>query len=88
MDALKAEIAQKRKAVDTNTNGRPQKYMRKGDLERLKEEEERKAREEKEVKEREERQRKEREAEENRPDKVCTFTFHARIQPSSLTNGG
>ncbi|KAH9995728.1 Prp18 domain-containing protein [Russula vinacea] len=45
MDALKAEIASKRKALD-NVPPRPNKYMRRGDIERLKEEEERKAREE------------------------------------------
>ncbi|EIM90854.1 Prp18-domain-containing protein [Stereum hirsutum FP-91666 SS1] len=45
MDALKAEIASKRKALD-EVPVRPNKYMRRGDLERLnKEEEERKARE-------------------------------------------
>ncbi|KAI0259851.1 Prp18-domain-containing protein [Gloeopeniophorella convolvens] len=45
MNALKAEIASKRKALD-NGHTRPQKYMRRGEIERLKEEEERKAREE------------------------------------------
>lgn len=45
MDALKAEIASKRKALD-NAPSRPNKYMRRGDIERMKEEEERKAREE------------------------------------------
>ncbi|KAH9057874.1 Prp18 domain-containing protein [Lactarius vividus] len=45
MDALKAEIASKRKARD-NGPSRPNKYMRRGDIERMKEEEERKAREE------------------------------------------
>ncbi|KAI9451064.1 Prp18 domain-containing protein [Lactarius psammicola] len=45
MDALKAEIASKRKARD-NGPPRPNKYMRRGDIERMKEEEERKAREE------------------------------------------
>lgn len=49
MDALKAEISIKRKAIqeDPVLNGRPTKYMRRGELERLKEEQERKAREEK-----------------------------------------
>jgi hypothetical protein len=50
MDALKAEIAAKRKVLDedpTLSSGRPNKYMRRGDLERLKEEQERKALEEK-----------------------------------------
>ena len=45
MDALKAEIASKRKALE-NVPPRPTKYMRRGDIERMKEEEERKAREE------------------------------------------
>jgi pre-mRNA-splicing factor 18 len=45
MDALKAEIASKRKAFD-NGPSRPNKYMRRGDIERMKEEEGRKAREE------------------------------------------
>lgn len=52
MDALKAEIATKRKALE-QVPARPSKYIRRGDLERLKEEEERKAREEKEAAERE-----------------------------------
>jgi hypothetical protein len=45
MDALKAEIASKRKAFE-NAPQRPNKYMRRGDIEKMKEEEERKAREE------------------------------------------
>jgi pre-mRNA-splicing factor 18 len=48
MDFLKSEIASKRKTLDTTTDARPAKYMRKGDVARLKEEEERKAREDKE----------------------------------------
>jgi pre-mRNA-splicing factor 18 len=48
MDALKAEIALKRKVVQSEAEIRPSKYMRRGELERLKEEEERQAREEKE----------------------------------------
>jgi pre-mRNA-splicing factor 18 len=44
MEALKAEIASKRKAMDGIQP--PKKYMRRGDIERMKEEEERKAREE------------------------------------------
>ncbi|KAF8433372.1 Prp18 domain-containing protein [Boletus edulis BED1] len=39
MDALKAEIALKRKSVETNLSSRPTKYMRRGDIERLKQEE-------------------------------------------------
>lgn len=45
MDALKAEIATKRKAIQDDVQG-PSKYMRRGDLERLKAEKEQKAREE------------------------------------------
>ena len=44
MDALKAAIQTKRKALDEMPS-KPSKYMRRGDIERLKEEEERKARE-------------------------------------------
>ena len=66
MDALKAEIALKRKTLDVPVpdGARPNKYMRRGDLERLKEEQERK--------EKEEREEKEREREEHLEDKVCT----------------
>ncbi|TFK50069.1 Prp18-domain-containing protein [Heliocybe sulcata] len=49
MDALKAEIASKRKALgDPALAARPNKYVRRGDLERLKEEKEKQEREEKE----------------------------------------
>jgi len=44
MDALKAEIATKRKAIQDDAQG-PLKYARRGDLERLKAEKEQKARE-------------------------------------------
>jgi pre-mRNA-splicing factor 18 len=55
MDALKAEIAAKRKNLeDPGVAARPTKYMRRGDLERLKEEEERKVQEETRKKEEEE----------------------------------
>jgi septal ring factor EnvC (AmiA/AmiB activator) len=55
MDALKAEIASKRKALqdDPVTSPRQTKYMRRGDIEKLKEERELKEREEKEHKEKE-----------------------------------
>jgi len=48
MDALKAEIVAKRKAIQHDPNGvdRPTKYMRRGDVERLREEQELKNREE------------------------------------------
>jgi pre-mRNA-splicing factor 18 len=50
MDFLKAEIATKRKILDDDpANGnRPNKYMRRGEVEKLKEEQERKEREAKE----------------------------------------
>lgn len=59
MDALKAEIATKRKTLQELPAERSTKYMRRGDIERLKEEQERKAREEKETREREERDERE-----------------------------
>lgn len=40
MDFLKSEIANKRKALDDDVP-RPNKYMRRGDVERLREEQER-----------------------------------------------
>ncbi|KIL67479.1 hypothetical protein M378DRAFT_257942 [Amanita muscaria Koide BX008] len=47
MDALKAVIADKRKAAEDDTpTGRQTKYMRRGDMERMKEEQEAKTREE------------------------------------------
>lgn len=60
MEFLKAEIAQKRKALQEETSNapRPNKYMRRGELEKLKEEQERKEREAKE-REREEAKTKE-----------------------------
>lgn len=45
MDALKAELALKRKALkDDPVTARPTKYMRRGDVERLKEEQEQQVR--------------------------------------------
>ncbi|KAH9925540.1 Prp18 domain-containing protein [Fomitopsis serialis] len=72
MDALKAEIAVKRKALqeDPVLAQRPTKYMRRGDLERLKEERARKEREEKEA-----REKKEPEEEERRRSKVTAVLF-------------
>ncbi|KAG9037889.1 mRNA splicing protein prp18 [Tulasnella sp. JGI-2019a] len=55
MDFLKAEIAGKRKALDDSTS-RPNKYMRKGDIEKMKEEELRKQREEERARKEEQRQ--------------------------------
>ncbi|KAI0084101.1 pre-mRNA splicing factor [Irpex rosettiformis] len=56
MDALKAELALKRKTLDILPveDARPAKYMRRGDIERLKEEQERMVREENLAREREE----------------------------------
>jgi len=56
MDALKAEFALKRKAVEGDRSFRPTKYVRRGEMERIKEEEERKAREEKVAREETQRQ--------------------------------
>jgi len=52
MDSLKALVAEKRKALQDDS-ARPKKYMRKGDLERVREEQEAKAREEKRIAEEE-----------------------------------
>lgn len=51
MDALKAEIASKRKIVEESSLARPTKYMRRGELERLREEQEQNARDGKKVEE-------------------------------------
>jgi len=40
MDALKAELAKKRKAAEEAAGNRPTKYMKRGDIERMKLEEE------------------------------------------------
>jgi pre-mRNA-splicing factor 18 len=48
MDALKAEIALKRKPTETDLTSRPTKYMRRGDIERIKQEEEQRAKEKRE----------------------------------------
>jgi pre-mRNA-splicing factor 18 len=50
MDGLFAEIAKKRKEVESlSSDTRPNKYMRKGDLQRMQEQQEQRAREEKEA---------------------------------------
>ncbi|KAE9403653.1 Prp18-domain-containing protein [Gymnopus androsaceus JB14] len=60
MNGLLAEVAAKRKAItDDKLNTRPTKYMRRGEIERLREEEERKEKEEKEATEAEEQRQKE-----------------------------
>lgn len=57
MDALKAEIALKRKTIDSsNGQPRPSKYMRKGDIERLREEQEKQDREERQRRDNEQKQ--------------------------------
>lgn len=88
MEALKAEIALKRKSVNNDTS-RPAKYMRRGDVEKMKEEQERKEREEKETKEREEATRKELEREAakakvsnavpSHPTQFSSFTMENRL---------
>lgn len=70
MDFLKAEIAGKRKALDADTS-RPNKYMRKGDIAKMKEAEERKQREEV---ERSARKESETKAAEKAKAKVCKLT--------------
>ncbi|PIL29891.1 hypothetical protein GSI_08100 [Ganoderma sinense ZZ0214-1] len=87
MDALMAEIALKRKVLDTPPDGgRPAKYMRRGELERLKEEEERKEKEEKE-KRRLEREREDRSREERRREQAATNSSGTSTN-SSHTPGG
>ncbi|ESK98277.1 pre-mrna-splicing factor 18 [Moniliophthora roreri MCA 2997] len=49
MQGLLAEVAAKRRAIESDTAPRPTKYMRRGDLERLREEQEQKAKTEKEA---------------------------------------
>ena len=74
MDAFMAEINLKRKAMtDVPAATRPTKYMRKGDLERLKEEQEQKEREQKEALKREELERKQKQEAEKaaKRAKVC-----------------
>jgi pre-mRNA-splicing factor 18 len=70
LDFLKAEISSKRKQTEELT-GPQKKYIRRGELERLKEEQERKDREEKERKEREEQAAAEEKAKEKLKAKVC-----------------
>lgn len=88
MDALKAEIAVKRKALqDPVLAARPTKYIRRGELERLKEERER---DEKEAKEREERERKEEEEERRRQSaatKVSISSLSANKAQPGLMRG-
>ncbi|KAI0077257.1 Prp18-domain-containing protein [Panus rudis PR-1116 ss-1] len=84
MDALKAEIMLKRKTLEElPTAGRPTKYIRRGEIERLKEEQERKEREEKERKQREEQERRDREEAERRARKVYSLRDTASPDPAS-----
>ncbi|CDO74367.1 hypothetical protein BN946_scf184355.g15 [Trametes cinnabarina] len=85
MDALKAEIAMKRKALEIPVpeGARPTKYMRRGELERLKEEQERKEREEKEAQLREQLEREEREREERRREKAVARASSSRRSTKS-----
>ena len=74
MDALKAELAAKRKAIeDDPIPGRQTKYMRRGDLDRLKEEQERKVREEKAAAEKEAQAEREAKALATKASKVCVL---------------
>ena len=78
MDALKAEIALKRKALDIPApeGAKPSKYMRRGDIERLKEEQEKREAEAREEKRRQEREREEREREERRRERNTKVGVH------------
>ncbi|KAK0480287.1 Prp18 domain-containing protein [Armillaria novae-zelandiae] len=82
MDALKAEIASKRKALQDDSSERPTKYMRRGELERLKEEQERKEREEAEAKERAAREEAEAKA---AAAKAAKASARSSPHPSSIT---
>ncbi|KIM84394.1 hypothetical protein PILCRDRAFT_818755 [Piloderma croceum F 1598] len=76
MDALKAEIASKRKALqqdDSQASSRPTKYMRRGDIDRMKQEQDR-----------EDKQRKEREEEEQAA--TLKKTSKMKIPSRSNTN--
>lgn len=77
MDALKAEIASKRKNLQDDS-GRPTKYMRRGELEKLKEEQERQEREAKEAQKRQELQEKE-----NAAAKLKVSSIHSDKHPRS-----
>ncbi|KAI0709857.1 pre-mRNA splicing factor [Earliella scabrosa] len=85
MDALKAEIAVKRKALEipATDGARPTKYIRRGELERLKEEQERKEREAQEEQRRLEREREEREREERRRAKEAAKASTSRRSTKS-----
>ncbi|TBU43251.1 pre-mRNA splicing factor [Dichomitus squalens] len=85
MDALMAEIALKRKALDVPApdGARPTKYMRRGEIERLKEEQERREKEQKEEQRRLEREREEREREERRRQKAAAKASSSRTSTKS-----
>ncbi|KAF9474677.1 Prp18-domain-containing protein [Pholiota conissans] len=83
MDALKAEIASKRKAIqDDPIAGRPNKYMRRGDIERLREEAEQKASDEKRKQEEEEAERKAAVERESAPSRSRSVSQPARDEPT------
>lgn len=91
MDALKAELASKRKAFDVPpaADARPTKYMRRGDIERLKEEQERKAKEERLAREREQADKAEAERLAGLNKGKVSFSFLlARSSQSSFDVGG
>lgn len=80
MDGLLAEVAAKRKAIsDDQLNPKPSKYMRRGELERLREEQERKEKAEKEAENTAEKQRKEELV--RKASKVCTLLLLFDFDP-------
>lgn len=80
MDGLLAELAAKRKALDSgDVDGRPTKYMRRGEIERLREEKERREQEEKAAKERAAKEQAAAKKAEERAAKVCIILHVSRI---------
>lgn len=79
MDSLKALVAEKRKSID-NDSARPAKYMRRGDLERIKEEQEAKVREEQQLVQ----EAKKREESEKAPKKVSLVHILSLVQTLML----
>ena len=80
MDALRAEIASKRKVLDdcTKADVRPTKYVRRGDIERLREDQERKAREGKKAEEVAKQTSAPVVSEKSKGDRVSLIHFHVR----------
>ncbi|KAJ3808840.1 Prp18 domain-containing protein [Lentinula aff. lateritia] len=83
MDGLLAEVAAKRKAIlDDQLNPRPSKYMRRGELERLREEQDRKEKAEKEAEDKAEKQRKEESVRKasKTPSRPASYSPHPEIR--------